>query len=62
MLGSLFSAIDTRYKFWDRFSSVILSVWLHFLGLIDCMILMKEYVSLTTAAMKIGKSVLSNVC
>ena len=25
------------------------------LGLIDCMILMKEYVSLTTAAMKMGK-------
>ena len=25
------------------------------LGLIDCMILMKEYVFLTTAAMKIGK-------
>ena len=24
-------------------------------GLIDCMILMKEYVSLTTAAMKMGK-------
>ena len=24
-------------------------------GLLDCMILMKEYVSLTTAAMKIGK-------
>ena len=26
------------------------------LGLIDCMILMKEYVSLATAAMKMGKS------
>ena len=25
------------------------------LGLIDCMFLMKEYVSLTTAAMKMGK-------
>ena len=24
-------------------------------GLLDCMILMKEYVSLTTAAMKMGK-------
>ena len=35
-------------------------------GLLDCMILMKEYVSLTTAAMKIGKrhfySDHSNVC
>ena len=26
-----------------------------YLGLIDCMILMKEYVSLTTSAMKMGK-------
>ena len=59
MLGPLFLAIDTRYNFCDKFSSVILSVWLHFsllqLGLIDCMILMKENVSLTAAATKMGK-------
>ena len=46
MLGSLFLATDTRYNFCDKTSSVIL---------INCMILMKEYVSLTTAAIKMGK-------
>ena len=58
MLGSLFLRIDTRYNFCEKFSSVILSVSLFsqlWLGLIDCVILMKEYVSLTTAAMKMGK-------
>ena len=29
---SLFLAIDTRYNFCDKFSSVIWSVWLHFLN------------------------------
>ena len=43
---------------WQIFSSNLIcfipfsQLWL---GLIDCMILMKEYVSLTTAAMKMGK-------
>ena len=58
MLGSLFLPIDTRYNFCEKFSSVILSVSLFsqlWLGLIDCVILMKEYVSLTTAAMKMGE-------
>ena len=32
MLGSLFLAIDRRYNFCDKFSSVILSVSLHFLN------------------------------
>ena len=60
MLGSLFLAIDTRYNFCDTFSrssnliclTPFSQLWL---GLIDCMILMKEYVSLATAAMKMGK-------
>ena len=59
VLGSSFLATDTRHNFCDKFSSVILSVSLHFLklylGLIDCIILMKKYVSMTTAAMKVGK-------
>ena len=42
----------------DKFSSLIF-ICLTFsqlqFGLIGCMILMKEYVSLTTAAMKMGK-------
>ena len=50
MLGSLSLAIDTRYNFVTNFLQKSLSVWL-----IGCMILMKEYVSLTTAAMKMGK-------
>ena len=43
---------------WQIFSSNLIcltpfsQLWL---GLIDCMILMKEYVSLTAAAMKMGK-------
>ena len=49
-LGSLSLAIDTRYNFVTNFLQKSLSVWL-----IGCMILMKEYVSLTTAAMKMGK-------
>ena len=58
MLGSLSLAIDTRYNFVTIFLQQFLSVRLHFLlqfGLIGCMILIKEYVSLTTAATKIGK-------
>ena len=43
----------------DKFSSVIFICLTPFcllkFGLIGCMILMKEYVSLTTAAMKMGK-------
>ena len=59
MLGSLFSAIDTRYNFCEKFSLVILAVWLDFLNLIVGTNKLhdfdKEYVSLTTAAMKMGK-------
>ena len=59
MLGSLFLAIDTRYNFCDKFSSVIFICLTPFsqllFGRIGCMILMKEYVSLTSAAMKMGK-------
>ena len=59
MLGSMFLATDTRYNFCDKFSSVIFVCLTPFsklqLGLIGCMILMKEYVSLTTAVMKMGK-------
>ena len=36
----------------DKFSSLILSVWLHFLKYS----LMNKYVSLTTGAMKMGKA------
>ena len=43
----------------DKFSSIIFICLTPFpqlkFGLIGCMILMKEYVSLTTAAMKMGK-------
>ena len=43
----------------DKFSSVIFICLTPFsqlqFGLIGCMILMKEYISLTTAAMKMGK-------
>ena len=54
-LGSLSLAIDTRYKF----SSITFTCFTSFsqlqFDLIGCMILMKEYVSLTAGAMKMGK-------
>ena len=59
--GPFSLAIDTKYNFGNcvKFSLVMyicltLISQLQF-GLIGCMILMKECVSLTTAAMKIGK-------
>ena len=61
MLGSLSLAIDIRYNFelCDKCSSTIFVCLTPFsqllFGLIGCMILMKTYVSLTTAAMKMGK-------
>ena len=58
MLGSLSLAIDTRYNFLTTSLVIIICLTpfsqLQF-GLIGCMILMREYVSLTTAAMKMGK-------
>ena len=48
-----------KIHLWDKFSSVIFICLTPFsqlqFGLIGCMILMKEYVSLTTAVMKMGK-------
>ena len=58
MLGSLFLAIDTRHNFLTTSLVIIICLTpfsqLQF-GLIGCMILIREYVSLTTAAMKMGK-------
>ena len=48
-----------KIQFCDKIFSVILIYLTQFsqlqLGLIGCMILMKEYISQTTAAMKMGK-------
>ena len=48
-----------KIQTYNKFSSVIFTCLTLFyqlqFGLIDCMIQMKEYVSLTTVAMKMGK-------
>ena len=70
MLGSLSLATDTRYNFVTIFFPVIFICLTSFsqlyFGLEDCMILMKQYVSLTIAAIKMVKNLIysdhSNGC